>query len=77
MKDLDKQIEAKDKVYKVILSCENRKQLEEAQNWIDGLCKIYERSKNESIKESSLNVLKGCSDLVYHRVREFDKKEGS
>lgn len=77
MKDLDKQIEIKDKIYKIILSCNTKEQLLNIGNWIDSLFKNCNNVKNERIRESSRTVLKGFSDLLYSRLREYEQSESA
>lgn len=73
MKDLDEQIEVKDKIFKVILSCTTKEQLLNTSNWIDSINRNY--IKNERIRENSKYVLKGFSDLIYSKIRELEERE--
>nr|DAL03099.1 MAG TPA: hypothetical protein [Crassvirales sp.] len=75
MKDLDEQIEIKDKIFEVILSCTEKEQLLNTKKWIDSISRNYERVKDERIKESSQCVLKGFSNLIYSRIRKCEKRE--
>lgn len=75
MKDLDEQIEIKDKIFDIILSCTEKEQLLNTKKWIDSLIQNYNNIKDEEIKERSKWVLKGFSNLIESRIRKCEKSE--